>query len=169
MLKCIKERYSIIQKLGLLTILSLSLSSCLIKDKTSATSINDEDSLPDIRTSSLMSGEPNATVYEGVPYSYTPDSLASGAVVTAVNLPSWMSLNSATGVIQGTASGHQDINNITLTARLGKSFTEIGPFSLTILGDPLFSQQWHLINNGQRAFATSSGTSGVDLNLRNTF
>ncbi len=167
MLKCVKNRYLL--NVVVTLILSQIFSSCLIKGKTSATSVNDEDSLPDVRTSALMSGEPVSTVYEGVPYYYTPDSLAAGAVVTAENLPSWMSLNSSTGVIQGTASGFQDINNIKLIARVGKSFTEIGPFSLKVLGDPLFAQQWHLINNGQRAYSTSSGTSGMDLNLRTTF
>ncbi|WP_273858072.1 S8 family peptidase [Photobacterium sp. GSS17] len=32
-------------------------------------------------------------------------------------------------------------------------------------GDPLFSQQWHLRNTGQNAFAKTAGTPGQDMNL----
>lgn len=31
--------------------------------------------------------------------------------------------------------------------------------------DPLYGQQWHLVNTGQKAFATSGGTAGEDLRM----
>ena len=31
--------------------------------------------------------------------------------------------------------------------------------------DPLFSHQWHLINNGQAAFSKNGGVAGIDINL----
>ncbi|MXW43336.1 MAG: S8 family serine peptidase [Candidatus Dadabacteria bacterium] len=33
-------------------------------------------------------------------------------------------------------------------------------------GDPLFEQQWHLENTGQKAFAEQGGTPGADLNMK---
>ncbi len=152
-----------------LVFVSFFLSSCLVKEKTSATSIKEDVSVPDVKVSSLISGQPPSTIYEGVPYFYEPDFLVSGATVTAVNLPSWMSLDSKTGAITGTAVGYKEINNVKLIAKKNGEFSEIGPFSLTILGDPNFSQQWHLNNRGQRAYASSSGKWGMDLNLSDTF
>ncbi|QUM84416.1 S8 family serine peptidase [Moritella sp. 28] len=35
------------------------------------------------------------------------------------------------------------------------------------LTDPLYSQQWHLKNTGQKAFSRSSGTAGHDINIGN--
>ena len=150
-------------------LMNVLLSSCLVKEKTSATSIKEDYAHPDIKTNDLITGQPASTVYEGVPYYYQPETIVSGVSVTAENLPSWMKLNSSTGVIYGTADGYEEINNIKLIATKDGRFTEIGPFSLTILGDPLFSQQWHLLNKAQRAYSTSSGVSGFDLNLSETF
>lgn len=147
----------------------MNLGSCLIKEKTSATSIKDSDTHPDVRINSIIVGEPQSTVYEGVPYYYAPDILDSGATVTAENLPSWMTLDPSTGVIRGTVVGYENINNIKLTAKKGNEFSEIGPFSLTIRGDALFAQQWHLSNSGQTAYSDSGGSSGMDLNLDETF
>jgi len=83
----------------------LNLSSCLIKGKTSATSVKDGGTGPQVRANNLISGDPVSTVYEGVPYYYRPDTLVSGATVSAENLPTWMSLDASTGVIQGTVVG----------------------------------------------------------------
>ncbi len=147
----------------------MNFSACIIKDKTSATSIKEDTAHPDVRINSIIMGEPQSTVYEGVPYYYAPDSLESGARVTAENLPSWMSLDAATGVIRGTVVGYESINNVKLIAKKGTNYSEIGPFSLTILGDALFAQQWHLSNSGQAAYAASGGNAGMDLNLSETF
>lgn len=149
--------------------MALNLSSCLIKGKTSATSVKESGTTPDVRSNNLITGDPVSTVYEGVPYYYSPDTLAAGSTVSAENLPSWMSLDASTGVIQGTVVGYENIDNIKLTARSNGNYTEIGPFSLTIKGDALFSQQWHLWNTGQSAYSASSGTPGMDLNLSETF
>lgn len=34
--------------------------------------------------------------------------------------------------------------------------------------DPLFSDQWHLLNTGQSSFASTGGTEGADLNMEST-
>lgn len=34
-----------------------------------------------------------------------------------------------------------------------------------VLVDPLFSQQWHIINTGQKAFSENGGVSGADINF----
>lgn len=113
----------------------------------------------------LISGNPLGQALQGVPYSFTPSSVASGVIVVGVNLPSWMSLNATTGAITGFPTDAGTFNNISLFATKAGGFTEIGPFSLVVTGDPLFENQWHLLNTGQKNFATNGGVAGNDLNL----
>lgn len=141
------------------------LSSCLITDRTESSKVVEEDETSSAKVSYLISGEPSTTIYEGIDYSYTPDFLEEGATVSALNLPSWVTLNESTGQLSGRVVGYEDIDNIMLIATLNGSYTEIGPFSFHIIGDPLSAYQWHISNTGQSAFAQASGTSGVDLNM----
>ncbi len=117
----------------------------------------------------LISGIPDSQALQGVPYSFTPSSIASGVIVSGVNLPSWMNLNGTTGQITGFPTEAGIFNNISLYAIQGGTFTEIGPFSLVVTGDPLFGNQWHLLNTGQKNFATNAGVAGNDLNLGDAY
>lgn len=43
--------------------------------------------------------------------------------------------------------------------------SHVGNFYIILTGDPLYPQQWHLKNVGQRAFAAFGGEKGNDLNI----
>lgn len=151
----------------------LLLVGCIEAPKDATAPKNYSSNNPTInRTNSettLISGEPPSVAREGIFYSYTPDSsLEAGVSVSAKNLPSWATLNPSTGAISGNPTSPGIINDIVLTAVRGADYTQIGPFSLQVQGDPLFVHQWHLNNTGQNAFAENSGTSGQDLNLTQT-
>ncbi|WP_158527249.1 S8 family serine peptidase [Pelagibaculum spongiae] len=62
-------------------------------------------------------------------------------------------------------SGEQVINY-----RYSDSQTQLVDKTITLKmkDDPLFSQQWHLQNTGQKAFAFYAGTAGEDINLTQT-
>ncbi len=147
------------------------LMGCIEAPKNATSPQNYSPSNPTVnRTNSettLISGVPPSLAKQGINYRYDPDmSVPSGVTVTSQNLPSWASLNSSTGVITGSPTILGNTNNITLTAVKGIVYTQIGPFSLRVVGDPLYDSQWHLKNNGQSSFASNGGVSGVDLNLQ---
>lgn len=158
-----------------LLLVSLMFASCVEGPKNSTAKNEIPPSLTDSQSgtptttvnspSILITGSPSSQALQGTPYTFTPDSIESGVIVTGVNLPSWMSLNTSTGVITGFPTEAAVYNNMSLIATKGGTYTQIGPFSLSVTGDPLFNYQWHLLNTGQSNFATNGGTSGFDLNL----
>lgn len=153
-----------------LTLVSFSACVKAPKSSTPSVTIDDEPIRTDTSSSeTLIDGTPSSTVYEGVPFIFTPSALGSGVIVSGINLPTWASLNPSTGVITGTPSGFGVTNNIRLIATRGSSFSQIGPFSMQVLGDPLYIHQWHLKNNGQSSFSASAGNSGFDLNVEPVF
>jgi len=42
-------------------------------------------------------------------------------------------------------------------------------FTIGSLSDPLATQQWHLKNTGQNAFADGVGVAGIDINVEPVF
>jgi subtilisin family serine protease/subtilisin-like proprotein convertase family protein len=148
------------------------LTSCVKAPKSSTNSITVDDEPVRTDTASsdtLIDGIPSSTALEGVPYNFTPSTIGSGVIVTGINLPSWASVNPTTGVITGTPSGFGVTNNIRLIATRGSSYSEIGPFSMQVLGDPLYTYQWHLSNTGQSSFSDSGGIAGIDLNVSSVY
>lgn len=153
--------------LGLLTSCVEGPKNASAKNDTSAVENDNRGNEPVVVNSPsvLIAGLPDSVALQGAPFSFTPDTIEPGVIVSGVNLPSWMSLNAATGTLTGTPSEAGIINNMSLIATKGGSFTRIGPFSISITGDPLWQYQWHLNNNGQSNFADNGGTSGFDLNV----
>jgi hypothetical protein len=118
---------------------------------------------------SLISGNPDSSGLQGVQYSFQPDSFTSGSIATGINLPPWATVNSSTGELSGYPGTAEVYNNIKILVTNGNQFTELGPFSLSVVGDDLFEYQWHILNTGQKNFATNGGTSGADLNIEQAY
>jgi len=149
------------------------LSSCVGGPKSSTKSKAPEPAPTDITSKVgsqelLISGTPASIAYEGRSYIFTPTTISSGVIVSGLNIPSWLSLNGTTGVLSGTASGSVTTDNLRVFAIKGSSYSELGPFSLRVFGDPLYPYQWHLVNTGQSAFASNPAGSGNDLNMKST-
>jgi len=83
-------------------------------------------------------------------------------------LPTWATFNSSTGEISGIPPTEGIYSNIKIRAQKSTVIDEIGPFSITVTGDPLKAHAWHLKNTGQTAFAATGGTIGADINLNQT-
>jgi subtilisin-like proprotein convertase family protein len=111
----------------------------------------------------FISGSPTVIARQDENYSWTPTSLTTSLFFTASNLPSWLSVNSSNGTISGIPRNSDNINNIYIRATRDNKFTQIGPFSLQVFGDPLKEHAWHLRNEGQVNFSGSSGTVGMDI------
>ena len=145
-----------------------------IKSPQKATNSNrladDSESENRVRSASpLITGSPPAIGLQGVRYIFVPDTFSSGSFASGVGLPSWLTLNSSTGVLSGYPEGTATYNNLKIIVTKGSVFSEIGPFSLSVTGDPLFKYQWHILNNGQSNFASRGGSPGVDLNLEQVY
>lgn len=101
-------------------------------------------------------------------YSFIPALNTTGITLSVTNLPSWASFNSSTGEISGTPTTDGTYSNIKIKAQKSTVTDTIGPFSITVIGDPLKAHAWHLKNTGQTAFSTTGGTIGADINLDET-
>jgi subtilisin-like proprotein convertase family protein len=75
--------------------------------------------------------------------------------VTVFSKPSNQSCNVANG--SGTV-GATNVTNVTVTCA-------VNGFSIGTVSDPLATQQWHLKNTGQFAFADSGGVADMDINV----
>lgn len=107
--------------------------------------------------------------YQDLKFRFRISGASSGATYQVSNLPSWATLDSSTGEITGVPtniSDHSDIS-ITVTSSGGVE-TKSGPFTISVIGDPLKTYQWHLKNTGQSAFAGSAGISDEDIHLSST-
>ena len=116
----------------------------------------------------FISGTPGTTGRQDVLYTFTPNLLTTGIVFTGANLPSWLSVNNSTGVLTGAPDASATHSNIYLCASKNGDTQTLGPFSISVTGDPIKSEAWHLKNTGQKAFSQSGGTVGADLNLNAT-
>lgn len=139
---------------------------------TSPTTSDSGNPIPEGTTSSsteLITGTPKSIALQGVLYEFTPTSIEEGTIFVGDNLPGWLKVNASTGVLSGYPSEMETHNNISIIATKGQSYTQIGPFSLKVIGDPLAPYQWHLLNEGQTNFSQSAGVAGNDLSLSNAY
>lgn len=113
----------------------------------------------------FISGSPTIIARQDENYSWSPAVLTTGLTFSATNLPSWLSINSGTGELSGIPRTSDNVNNLYIKATRDNRFTQLGPFSLQVFGDPLKEHAWHLRNEGQKNFATAGGTSGFDISL----
>lgn len=116
-------------------------------------------------SSPFISGTPTVIARQDENYSWTPTSLTTGLFFSASNLPSWLVIDVGTGTISGIPRNSEDVNNIYIKATRDNKFTQLGPFSLQVFGDPLKEHAWHLRNVGQTNFSGGSGTSGMDISV----
>ncbi|MBT3583936.1 MAG: S8 family serine peptidase [Halobacteriovoraceae bacterium] len=156
-----------------LTLLSLLvvMASCVPSPKKATGSKTKPESFPGtVSIVPLISGNPLGTAIQDHVYTYapTPNPIVGGLVYTVSNLPPWAEFNTGNGQIQGTPRVAGDFDNIRITAWTSDlEFTEQGPFSIHIIGDPLKEHAWHLHNMGQDAFnnSASKATVGIDINM----
>jgi hypothetical protein len=93
---------------------------------------------PDINSPPIISGTPPTSITVGQSWSFQPtisDPDGDSLTVSASNLPSWLSLNSSTGLTQGTP-GEGDVrtwSGISLTVSDGQATASLAPFSLNVV------------------------------------
>jgi hypothetical protein len=103
--------------------------------------------------------------YQDLQFRFKIPSFQAGSTITPVNLPAWLSVESATGELVGVPQGPQTYSNIQLQVKTGNQTRTSGPYSIKVIGDPMKQYQWHLKNLGQTSFAGSAGISGQDIHL----
>lgn len=147
------------------------LNSCVPNpaDKTGSGKVSLGGGVTQIPSSvNFFSGTPTVSARQDLDYSWTPTTLATGIVYSATGLPSWVSIDSSTGELSGTPNAYGNTNNIRIRASKNSTFTEHGPFSIQVTGDPLKEHAWHLGNSAQSAFSLSVGVIGKDINQIDT-
>jgi hypothetical protein len=87
-----------------------------------------------------ISGSPTLTVLEGAAYSFTPTLVDVDDVsltVSVTNLPSWLSLDSATGALTGTpqVGDAGDYTDIVMSVTDSIEIATLATFSITVEGD----------------------------------
>ena len=116
----------------------------------------------------LISGTPQTTARQDVPWETFPTLAASGLSYSISGAPAWATFDYNTGRISGTPNIPGSYSGITITAQKDGYSQSIGPFTLTVLGDPLKTHAWHLNNTGQTAFSQSGGTATADVAMSQT-
>lgn len=109
--------------------------------------------------------QPAATgyAYQDVTYTASP-STTGGTNYAGVNLPSWASVNSSTGVLSGTPTTTGVTSGFSITTTIAGVLQNLGTQALQVKGNPYKTNQWHLHNIGQTNFASNGGTAGADIN-----
>jgi hypothetical protein len=83
-----------------------------------------------------MQGIPSATATVGEPYSFQPTVIANGAGISfaATGLPSWLALNTSTGVLAGTpaTSDEGTTGHIIITASIAGASATTTPFTISV-------------------------------------
>jgi subtilisin family serine protease len=75
-------------------------------------------------------------------------------------------INSNTGAITYVIAGYANATTDSLTVRVANlSASATGSVSVTLNGDPLLPNQWHIQNTGQNAFSTTLPVAGNDMNV----
>jgi subtilisin family serine protease len=96
--------------------------------------------------------------------------VAAGATSFTFSAPVASGSTYAATVLTQPANQTCSLSNRTGTV-VSSNVTSVGvicggaPFTIGTLGDPLATQQWHLKNTGQTAFATNGGVAGFDVNV----
>lgn len=92
--------------------------------------------------------------------------LGSGSYVfSKLNGPSWITIDATTGIITGSPTSAGEFSASFRAVKIG-DVQDTGSLSIAVNGDPLKDYSWHLVNTGQKSFASRSGTSGYDINLQ---
>lgn len=157
---------------GLTSCVEAPKNSTPIQSTAPTSSSDGQNPIPPGTTNSstqLITGTPKSIALQGVLYEFTPTTIESGSIFSGINIPSWLSLNAATGVLSGIPSDMETYDNISIIATKGRSYTQLGPFSLKVIGDPLAPYQWHLLNTGQSTFSNGVGIAGNDLSLSTAY
>ncbi|PIQ59075.1 MAG: serine protease [Bdellovibrio sp. CG12_big_fil_rev_8_21_14_0_65_39_13] len=164
------KHYSLLFLTGLIAVQIVSCVPSKPKEATSSVSNSQDNNTVTIVPSNqpLISGTPNSSALQGIYYSWRPSIEVTGATLSITNLPSWASFNSNSAEIFGTPKNYGSFDGIIIKAVKGANYTEIGPFSIFVHGDPLMEYSWQLGNTGQTGFAKNGGTAGEDLNLSQT-
>ncbi len=92
----------------------------------------------------------------------------SAATYSVQSLPSWLSLDNATGELSGVPSNISSYGPLSISVTEGGQTTVLGPYTIQVAGNPLKAQQWHLKNTGQMSFAGAAGIVDQDIHLDQT-
>lgn len=95
-----------------------------------------------------------------------PRSNASTFAVS--NLPSWIMVDNVAGELYGVPLSMQSNAGINVSVTEAGQTKSLGPYTIVVAGNPLKSQQWHLKNFGQKAFAALGGSADQDIHLEQT-
>ncbi len=106
----------------------------------------------------------NIQAFQDLQFRFKVPGASGGSAISAENLPSWLSINNASGEIAGVPPAPETTNEFSLSVNGIAS----GPYRVAVLGDPIKQHQWHLKNTGQTAFAASGGIAGHDIHLEET-
>tara|TARA_B100001971_G_scaffold111191_1_gene102112 strand:- start:54994 stop:56994 length:2001 start_codon:yes stop_codon:yes gene_type:complete len=88
----------------------------------------------------------------------------SGYTYSKVSGPSWLSINSSTGIVTASPSSGGQFSAQFRATKIGSTITS-SFIDIAVNGDPLKDYAWHLVNTGQKTFASRSGKAGYDINL----
>lgn len=113
---------------------------------------------------SFLSGTPAATGREETLYEFTPTSSISAVTYAIANKPNWAVFDEVTGKLSGFPD-HGTYSDISIVGTANGANATVGPFTVTIEGDPLARFAWHLRNTGQTSFSVGSAVSGEDMNV----
>lgn len=109
-------------------------------------------------------GAPEPTIEIGQAFSFTPSSSdVNGDVLTfsAVNLPSWMSIDSLTGTISGTPTEVGTYEGITITVSDGKFDSVLPAFALTVVNPTYITFSGSLKPNGEGSVMSMYGEEAL--------
>jgi len=112
--------------------------------------------------------DPPLSARQDVLYTYTPlPNPPSGVTFSVTGAPSWATLDTVKGILSGYPDAPGTFSGIQITATNTASGKTVGnPFTITVAGDPLVAQSWHLNNTGQSGFGRLSGTAGEDSKIQ---
>lgn len=91
-----------------------------------------------------------------------------GYSYSKVSGPSWVSINSSTGIVSVSPTIGGSFSARFRATKSGSTVTSPN-VSIAVNGDPLKDYAWHLVNTGQKTFASRSGSIGYDINLADTY
>ncbi len=102
---------------------------------------------------------------EARPFQFDFTPTVAGSTFFINNRPSWLYLDQTATKIFGTPDAPGVVQNVEIHIYDGTNTEIIGPFDITVTGDPLAQFAWHLNNVGQKTFSTSTGSDGEDIGL----
>lgn len=91
----------------------------------------------------------------------------SGYTFSKVSGPSWLSINPTTGIVTASPDNGGTFETRFRAIKIGSTVSSPA-LDIAVNGDPLKDYSWHLVNTGQKTFASRSGTPGFDIGLGQT-